>query len=597
MAGENSTTLKINMAVDYLEKINAKQDDQQTKSLSQKMAESLSSVEDNTKNTNDILLKKDMQNQRSQKETTSLFRSILMKFLPSKDMNRTDDNDDKNFRNKLLKDILNIGDKLKGLKDKGLFGWLFGLLGGLLKGLFNGLKKVLFSLVSTLFRNLIWPLLKTITKPVGKALGAAGRFLRKTGRRAGRRTAVTVGRAVKSFKSGGFKFVDNALEFLAKRSTKLAKLVGGTAKGLAKVAGPIGIAVTALDAGVTAVHSIANAGKILGKSEADMGVYDRFRVGMAGIASSLTFGLVSTEKIIETQDKIHAMMWKGFRTFQSGFNKVLGALTLGLVKPEQFESIENGVIQFGRTIFHFFDNMIEDALEFFTGGTFWSDWRTGWDYLKNNFGDAVYGVFESLGTTITAGAASLFAAITNNPVGNWIKKQADDIILGTKYMYDTVIVNNPIVKFFDDFASSIVSSVKGFFSSIVNGLKDTRIGKYLGSVWKESKTQDENDLKNESGKPIVADPNKPRVAATNEQLYKEYEKAQIEKRNQIQSNVSNSFKAAKEGPYKNLKGADQQLAILMQFLLEQFAPYSAKLNAEAEKDGDVANVALVNPMK
>lgn len=597
MAVENITSLRVSRAVDYLEKINSRQDDLATKSLSQKMVDSLSSIEDSSKSSHDLLFKQETRNEQSKKESSSLFKSILTRLLPKKDMNRTDDNDDKNFRNKILKHILGIGDKLKGLKDKGLFGWIFAALFSLLKGLFNGLKRILFSLIGSLFRYLLLPLLKTIARPIGKALGAAGRFIRKTARRVGRRATVAVGRASQSLKKGAFKFADDALTLLSKNGSKFARLTGGVAKGLAKVAGPVGIAITALDAGVTAVHSIANAGKLLGKSEDELGVYDRFRVGMAGIASSLTFGLVSTEQMIQIQDKIHDGLWKGFRIFQNGFNEVLSIATLGIVKPEKFKKIQDGAIQFGRKVFHFFDMMISDALEFLTGGTFWSDWRTGWDYLKNNFGEAVSGVFSSIGSSIKDGAGYLFSVIMDNPVGRWLKKQADDISVGAKYLYN-IIANNPIVKFFSDLASSIVNSVKGLVSSIVTGLKNTKVGQYLGGLWSSAGEKAATDLKNEQGKPKVAlDPNKPNVVATNEKLYSDIEKAQIEKRNQIQSNVTNTFKASKEGPYKNLKGADQQLAILMQFLLEQFAPYSAELNAEANRDGNIGNVALVNPMR
>jgi hypothetical protein len=210
-----------------------------------------------------------------------------------------------------------------------------------------------------------------IAKPF-MALGkSAAGFLAKTGRRLGRRATVTAGRLMQK----AMPFVDDALLMLSKNSSKFLRLIGGTAKGLAKAAGPVGIAVAALDAGVTAVHDIAYAGKILGKSEDQLGVYDRFRVGMAGVLSSLTFGYVTTEKIVETQDLINAGMWKGFRTFQKGFNKTLEFVTGGMLSADTLQNAEDGIIQFGRTVFHFFDNMIEDALEFITGGDFWEDCR------------------------------------------------------------------------------------------------------------------------------------------------------------------------------------------------------------------------------
>lgn len=612
------TELKINKAVDYLEKINSRQDNQQTKSLSQKMVDSLSSINNHTNETNTILKGVELSNAKKQKDTVSIFKSILNKFLPQeKDMNRTDDNDEKSYREKLLKGILGLGDKLKGLKDKGMFGMLFGLLGSLLKGLFNGFKRLLFPMISSLFRYAVLPLLKMIAKPLVSIAKTAGSFISKVATRVKRRVAVSAGRLLK----GSSNMADDGLEFLAKRSGKLVKLIGGTAKSLAKFAGPVGLAVTALDAGVTAVHSIANAGKILGKSEEELGVFDRFRVGMAGIASSLTFGLVSTEKIIETQDKIHTTLWKGFRGFQKGFNKTLEFISFGLIDEKSLEKIQNGVIQFGRTVFHFFDKIISDALEFITGGTFWEDWRRGWDYLKNNFSTAVYDVFASLGSTISNGAQKLFSAITNNPIGNWIKKQADDIILGAKYMYDTVIANNPIVKFFKDFASSIVNSVKGFFNDIVNGLKNTRIGKYLSGVWSDSSDKASEDKNNESGKQktprvfkngvevnkdgtpktsIQAAPAKlkPAPIVRNDVVFKNIKEAEEARATSIKSNVSNSFKMNKNNPYNNLQGDDKRLAIFMDFLLSQFAPYQANLNAEAEKEnGNLQNVALVNPMR
>lgn len=605
------TELKINRAVDYLEKINSKQDDQQTRSLSQKMVDSLSSINKNTDETNNILKSVELSNAKKQKDTVSIFKSILNKFLPQdKDMNRTDDNDEKTYREKLLNGILGLGDKLKGLKDKGIFGMLFGLLGGLLKGLFNGFKRLIFPMISSLFRYAVLPLLKMIAKPLASIAGKAVGFVSKVATRVKRRAAVAVTKSTRKvatsagkFFKGSLTMADDALRLFGRNSSKLVKVVGKSAKSFLKVAGPIGIAAAALDAGVTAVHEIANAGKILGKTEDQMGVYDRFRVGVAGIASSLTFGLVSTEKIIETQDKINQNLWKGFRLFQKGFNKTLEFVSFGLIDSDSLKNIEDGIIQFGRTVFHFFDNIIEDALEFITGGTFWEDWRAGWDYLKNNFGDAVYDVFDSVGTSIKSGAQQLFSAITNNPVGRWIKKQADDIILGAKYLYETVIVNSPVVKFFKEFSTSIIDSVKGFFSNIVNGLKNTTVGKYLGDVWGKSSAQAEQDFKNESGKPKttvqIAQANlKPAQVVRDDITYKDIKEAEKARVASIQSNVSNAFTMKKTPTFNKLSGDEKNLAVLMNFLLEQFAPYSAKLNAEAEKEGgNLQNVALVNPMR
>ena len=142
------TELKINKAVEFLEKINSKQDEQQTRSLSQKMVDSLSSIEKNTEDTNQLLKGVELSASRKQKDTVSIFRSMLSKFFPKdKDMNRTDDNDEANFRSSLLKYLGIITKNTK--KDNGFFGPLLAALGGVLKSLFGGSIK---DFIGSLFR-------------------------------------------------------------------------------------------------------------------------------------------------------------------------------------------------------------------------------------------------------------------------------------------------------------------------------------------------------------------------------------------------------------------------------------------------------------
>lgn len=599
------TELKINKAVEFLEKINSKQDEQQTRSLSQKMVDSLSSIEKSTEDTNQLLKGVELSASRKQKETVSIFRSMLSKFFPKdKDMNRTDDNDEKNYREKLLKGIFGLGDKLKGLKDKGIFGLLFSLLSGLLKGLFNGFKRLIFPMISSLFRYAVLPLLKLIAKPFVSLGKRAAGFLAKTGRRLGRRATVKAGRFLQSAaKKGGQAveyagsllkkskpFIDDALKLLEKNSGKFLRLTGGAAKSLAKAAGPIGIAVTALDAGITGVSKAANAGKLLNKSEELVTAGDRFRAAQAGVIESLSFGLVSAEKFIEVQDKASD-------TMISGAEKIFG----------------KSIVDFGRTALNFFDVIISDFLELLTGGTFWSDWRSGWDYLKNNFGTAISDMFvgfgESIKNGITTGATWIYNAIggENNPILKWMRNLVSEVIEGWKNVYNLYIANNPVFKFFSDLGNSIANAINSMYNSLINKLKNSTIGKYLTSAIDRAKSITSSDDKarenrqNPSATPIAqtAQANlQPAQVVRDGKIYKDIKEAEKEHQSNIQSNVMNAFKMNKNAAYNNLSGDDKRLAVLMNFLLEQFAPYMSQLNAEAEKEGgNLQNVALVNPMR
>lgn len=572
------TELKINKAVEFLEKINSKQDERQTRSLNQKMVDSLTSIDKNTEDTNQLLKGVELANSRKQKETVSIFKSMLSKFFPKdKDMNRTDDNEEKNYREKLLKGIFGLGDKLKGLKDKGIFGLLFSLLGGLLKGLFNGFKRLIFPMISSLFKYAVLPILKMIAKPF-MALGkSATGFLAKTGRRLGRRATVTAGRSMQK----AMPFVDDALLMLSKNSSKFLRLIGGTAKGLAKAAGPVGIAIAALDAGITGVSKAANAGELLNKSEELITAGDRVRAAQAGVIESLSFGLISAEKFIEVQDKVND-------TMISGAEKIFG----------------KSIVSFGRTALNFFDVIISDFLELLTGGTFWSDWRSGWNYLKNNFSTAIKDMFigfgESIKSGISAGATFIYNSIggMNNPILKWMQNLVSEVTEGWKNVYNLYIANNPVFKFFKDVGISIANSITSLYDSLINRIKNSSVGKYLTGALKSAASITESDDIARQDNQAAQSNLKPAQIVRDNKVYKDIKEAEKSRVASIQSNVSNAFKMNKNSPVNNLSGDDKRLAVLMNFLLEQFAPYMSQLNAEAEKEGgNLQNVALVNPMR
>lgn len=624
------TELKINKAVEFLEKINSKQDEQQTRSLSQKMVDSLSSIEKSSEDTNQLLKGVELSASRKQKDTVSIFRSMLSKFFPKdKDMNRTDDNDEADFRSSLLKYLGIITKNTK--KDNGFFGPLLAALGGVLKSLFGGsikdfigslfklglvLTKGLIPVIGSLAAKLLSkvPKIGNIFKDFRKELrvwqGPRGHwtpersalrtkridyltkaYAKENSKILGGRNYKRFFKAKKTINSAikkPFNFIDDALKILAKRSGSFVKIIGGASKSLLKFAGPVGIAITTLEAGITGISKAANAGKLLNKSEELITAGDRFRAAQAGVIESLSFGLISAEKFIEVQDKVSD-------TMIGGAEKIFG----------------KSIVDFGRTALNFFDIIISDFLELLTGGTFWSDWRSGWDYLKNNFSTAITDMFvgfgESIKNGITTGATWIYNAIggENNPILKWMRNLVSEVTEGWKNVYNLYIANNPVFKFLSNLGSNIAESITSMYDSFINKLKNSSVGKYLvGAVERaESRTNSDNIARQnrQNSQTTLQDAQsnlKPAQIVRDNKIYKDINEAETSRVASIQSNVSNAFKMNKNTAYNNLSGDDKRLAVLMNFLLEQFAPYMSQLNAEAEKEGgNLQNVALVNPMR
>ena len=633
---DEKTTLKINKAVDYLEKINSKQDVQQTRSLNQKMVDSLTSIEKSTEETNQLLKGVELSNARKQKDNVSIFKTMLSKFFPKeKDMNRTDDNEEGDFRSKLLKHLGIITKNSK--KDSGFFGALLGALGGILKSLFGGSIKdfigSLFKLGFTMIRGIV-PIIGTLAakllskipkigsvfknfrKDIRVWQGPRGHwgadraalrnkrisyltdaYAKENSKILGGRNAKRFFKAKKVIKSTGEKIFSRgakpaielsgkfgpkpAIELLGKFGPKIARF----SKVLIKTAGPIGIAITTLEAGVTAISKIANAGALLGKAEDAVTVGDRVRAAEAGMVESVTFGLVSAEKFIEIQDKISD-------TIISGSEAIFG----------------KNITNFGRNVLNFFDVIVTDFTTWLTGGNFWSEWRTGWDYLKNNFTDAIADMFSGFWDGIKNGLSSgvnwAYNALggPNNPIIKWFKSLVSEVTEGWNNLYNLYIADNPVFKFFKNLGTSIADSITGLYDSLINKIKNSSVGKYLVGAWDRAKAITEstgpnkNETKNTTQTAQAA--MRPAQVVRNDITYKNVKEAEKARSSEIHTNVSNAFKMNKNTAYNNLSGDDKRLAVLMNFLLEQFAPYMSQLNAEAEKeDGNIQNVALVNPMR
>lgn len=621
---DEKTTLKINKAVDYLEKVNSKQDIQQTRSLNQKMVDSLTSIEKSTEETNQLLKGVELSNARKQKDSFSIFKTMLSKFFPKdKDMNRTDDNDEANFRSGLLKYLGIITKNTK--KDNGFFGPLLAALGGVLKSLFGGSIKdfigSLFKLGFVLIKGLIPVIGSLAAKLLSKVpkIGNIFKDFRKdlrvwqgpkghwTPERSALRTKridyLTKGYAKENSKILGgrnhkrffkvnktinsaikkpFNFIDDALKFLIKRSGRFVKIIGVASKLFAKVAGPVGIAISTLDAYITGISKAANAGELLNKSEELVTAGDRFRVAQAGVIESLSFGLISAEKFIKVQDKVTD-------TMIGGAEKIFG----------------KSIVNFGRTALNFFDIIISDFLELLTGGTFWSDWRSGWDYLKNNFGMAISDMFVGFGKSIkdgiTTGATWIYNAIggENNPILKWMRNLVSEVTEGWKNVYNLYIANNPMIKFFKDFGANIADGISNLYNSLINKLKNSSVGKYLVEAVERAKSiTNSDDVARQNRQGSQTTPQDAQGNSNPAQIVKDINEAETSRKASIRSNVSNAFKMNKNTAYNNLSGDDKRLAVLMNFLLEQFAPYMSQLNAEAEKEGgNLQNVALVNPMR
>ena len=576
---EQQLALKVNKAADYLQKVVEQKNDNTTRSLSEKMSDSLSSINKNTDRTNDILTKIETTSNKQTDKTTSFFSSLIKKFLPSKDMNRTDDNDEKTFREKILSGIGGIGDKLKGLKDKGIFGLLFALLSGLMKGLFKGLmfglKRILFPLVSALFRHAVLPLLSKISVPLANmaktAAQTASKFVRKGTRRLGRRAAVA------------------GTKFLRRGGAKIA--AKGGLKGIAKVAGPVGIAVAALDAGVTAVHAIANAGKTLKKNEVDVTVFDRYKVGMAGVASSLSFGLISVEDAISYSDKISDGLGKAFRTVQKGFNKALSFVSMGFIKENELEKLENKFINFGKRIFKFADFMLTDLTSWLTGGTFWEDWRNGWEYMKTGLVSDIKSFFSGM---IDGVKNEL-----NSILGGWelIGKTFSESIVGKFFGYvmgeikaaaagwKLMLQQSGIYTFFADVGNAILSGISTIKNKLMSFLPEV-----IKKNWEKAGAAVSGSNTPTPATPSAVQPTGTVQPSDVSGLAKQKEKA-------IQSTVKNAFSTPASKAYSGMDKNHQLLAIFMDFMLGSFAPNLAKLNAEAVKGTDLSNVGLVEPMR
>ena len=614
---KNDTTAKlvVNKAADYLNKITERSHDNENNALGNKTLETLIHVDENTERTNSLLfsMKSALISVKQQQSSS-----------PAKSLIRTDESGEGEYKNRSLKLLESIDSGIKNMGETGIGGMLLGALGlvgsmfgkarrlfgfaaKMIKGIFKFGKNPLkflkeafvdfFSFIKTKFLKVIESLLSFIPKPIreleskiaskskgliknvaektggiiGKAKAIPGRLIKGAGRLIGK-TAVggMVGRSIKSVGTGISKVTGKiAGSAVGKIASKgLAKVAGkGLMKGGMKALGNAAKFIPGLGEAVAigmmafdAVDGWNNAAKILGKKEADIKTMDKVKAAGASILSGLTFGIIDA----------------------STFAKWMGNITKWALKAGAF--VWDKIKMLGGAIWDgikWAGQKLEDA-----GSFIWDSIKT----FAGNVWDGVKWVGEKIADVVSYiwdMYKNFYGAIWDGI--NWV---ADKFIKGFKVAFNFFkgiakkIVTTAIdsVKSIGETITSIWDRVVAF---VVDGAKGVlnKVKKFLHLGGEDEKKPE--DKKAEEAAKVIAD--KDKVTQENN-------------KKGIVTDAKNKFDFG--GEFKSMKGtAEQKLAqVFMNFLLEQYAPYSAELNAAAMNKDDVdamskVPIRIVEPMR
>ena len=416
-----------------------------------------------------------------------------------------------------------------------------------------------------------------ISKGIGKVTGGIGKLL---GKGAGKVASTAVGKVA----SKGLAKV--ASKGLVKGGLKA---LGSAAKFIPGLGEAVAIGMMAFDA----VDGWNNAAKILGKKEADIKTMDKVKAAGASVLSGLTFGIIDAEtfakwmgKIADWAEEAGAFIWDKI--------KMLAGMWWDAVKWVGGVYKKIGIWIWDKI--KMMGNMYWDGIKW-VAGIYKKAALFIWDSIKS-FGAALWDGNKWVGEKFVDTVSFVWDMYKSFYGAIWdgIKWVADKLIKGFKVAFSFFKgIAKKIVTSAIDAVTSIGTTISSIWDKVVSFIVD-------GAKGVINKVKKFLHLGGEDEKKPAATPQDDAAAKAVKAAEDKVKLTQENNKNGIVTDAQNKFDFG--GKFKSMKGtAEQKLAqVFMDFLLQQYAPYSAELNAAAmnKEDADAMSkvpIRIVEPMR